>query len=406
MSFGAGREGADGFHDPVADLRSAVDALAVQAPAELTDEELGADLVRLRRQIDRLEAVFAMRTLAANRRAVGLEDGHPSTPAWIAWKAGMTRAGVARAQRHAELAELLPATGAAWRDGRISSTAVEMIANARVDGFDDALVATEPELLDLACRGDHQSLRILTRHAKECARADGSLPAPPDGVQFSPVGDRWVLSGEFGGTGAETVAQALDVFTRPPTAEDGSTSAMRRAEGLVRMCEVALARGVDADGARPAVSYATHAPTEGDTTPLTFATFTGVVGPADRELVLCDATITRIETDAEGVPVSVGRASRTWPVAIRKAIVARDRHCRWPGCEVPAPWCDVHHAIAWEEGGETGAGNGHLLCRRHHTFRHRHRDWTYTFDHQEFRVYRPDGTEVHRDPWIDVDIAA
>jgi hypothetical protein len=71
MSFGAGRGGSDGCCDPVGVLNSAVDGLLDQGPGGLTDEELRTDLLRLRREIDRLEAVFAMRVQAANRRAVG-----------------------------------------------------------------------------------------------------------------------------------------------------------------------------------------------------------------------------------------------------------------------------------------------------------------------------------------------
>jgi hypothetical protein len=403
MSFGVGREGFDGFHDPLATLRGAVDGLLAQDPAELTDGELGADLVRLRRQIDRLEAGFAERCLAANRRGVGLEDGHVSSPAWVAWKAGMTRGAVAKSIRHAELCELLPETGAGWRDGTVRTTAVELIAAARVDGCDEELAAMEPEFLDRARRGDHKSLRILTQHFKACARADGSKPVPPDGFTVAEVGDRGVVNGDFAKPALQTIREALEKFTRPPTADDGTSLAQRQAEGFVRMCEVALGRGIDAEGALPAVSYLTHERTADDATePLTLGMFSGVIDPRDRDRILCDATITRIETDPNGTPLSVGRATRVWPTAIRKAIIARDRHCQWPGCEIPAHWCDVHHAISWEDGGDTSSENGHLLCRRHHTFRHRHRDWTYTFDHQRFRAYRPDGTELHPDAWHDI----
>ncbi len=47
----------------------------------------------------------------------------------------------------------------------------------------------------------------------------------------------------------------------------------------------------------------------------------------------------------------------------------------------------------------TSLANGVHLCRRHHVFLHQHRDWHFTFDHQHFRVYRADGTEVHPDAW-------
>ncbi len=190
------------------------------------------------------------------------------------------------------------------------------------------------------------------------------------------------------------------MFTRPPSETDGALPSQRRAEALVRICEIALEHGTDAIGRKPAVAYVIRrgAPSEGQ--------FAGVLDPATRERVLCDASISRVVVDADDVPLSVGRASPTWPVAIRKAIVVRDRRCRWPGCEIPAPWTDVHHFQHWEHGGETSAENGVLLCRRHHTFLHAHSPertgWRYTFADQHLRAHRPDGTELHADRWIAV----
>jgi hypothetical protein len=103
------------------------------------------------------------------RRGIGVEDGYVDTIGWLAWKTGTPGAELRRIVRRAELCELLPATSAAWRAGAITTTAVEMIAAARVAGCDEELAAMEPEFLDRARGGDHQSLGILTRHFKECA---------------------------------------------------------------------------------------------------------------------------------------------------------------------------------------------------------------------------------------------
>jgi hypothetical protein len=400
MGFGQGCGEVTGLVDPVGELRSVADRVIAQDPADLTDAELGLDLVRLRRQIDRLEAAFSDRTLAANRRGVGLADGHRSTPAWLAWKAGMHRGAVNRSLRHAEVCELLPETGRAWRDGEITAAAVELIANARVPGADDALVAVEEEFLDRARRGDHRSLGVLTRHFALCARADGSAPAAPDGLSFVPVGDRHALRGEFGGGAAEIIAAALDAFTRPPQPDDPGTAASRRAEAMVRICEVATGRGADAEGARPVVNYLTQAATASDpAAPLTLGVLTGPVDPRERARILCDATISRVVADPAGLPLDVGRATPVWNRAMRRAVAARSPHCQWPGCDVPAPRCDLHHVEHWEHGGETCVANGCHLCRRHHTFLHQHGDWAVTFVGQVLRVFRPDGSEVFREPW-------
>ena len=129
MSFGAGREGLDGFVDPIGALRVAVDGVAGLDPVAVPEGALGTDLLRFARQRDRQDAAFTAWVLAAVRRGVGVADGYVDTVGWVAWKTGQTRTEVRRLVRRAELAEVLPATGAAWAAGEISTAAVELIAD-------------------------------------------------------------------------------------------------------------------------------------------------------------------------------------------------------------------------------------------------------------------------------------
>src|SRR3954466_915090 len=217
MSFGVDRGALDGFCDPVGGLRTAVDAVLDLDPVEAGTAALKDDLLRWARQRSREDAGFASWVLAAVRRQVGVEDGYVDTIGWLAWKTGISRSDLRKVVRRAELCELLPATGAAWRDGQVSTSAVEMILNARVPNCDDELVAIEPEFLDRAKRGDHKTLQMLTQHFKACARADGSKPDQPDGVTIADVGDRGVLHGDLSKAGLQTVREAIETFTRPPT---------------------------------------------------------------------------------------------------------------------------------------------------------------------------------------------
>jgi hypothetical protein len=66
----------------------------------------------------------------------------------------------------------------------------------------------------------------------------------------------------------------------------------------------------------------------------------------------------------DGSVLDVGRRSRTVPAPIRRALVARDPHCRFPGCA--SRHCDAHHLVHWADGGDTSIANLLLLCRRHH----------------------------------------
>ena len=125
----------------------------------------------------------------------------------------------------------------------------------------------EAEFLDRARRGDHKSLQMLTQHFRACARADGSKPEPPDEFTVAEVGDRGVLPVDVakpGGADRARCAREVHPATRRRTTT--STLAQRQAEGLVRMCEIALERGIDAAGARPSCRYMTHARTADDVT--------------------------------------------------------------------------------------------------------------------------------------------
>src|SRR5438105_112150 len=79
----------------------------------------------------------------------------------------------------------------------------------------------------------------------------------------------------------------------------------------------------------------------------------------------CDSAITRI-TGLGELEWEISHSSRTIPPATRRALVARDHHCVFPGCDRPAPWCDGHHLIFWADGGPTKLENLGLVCVPHH----------------------------------------
>jgi hypothetical protein len=53
-------------------------------------------------------------------------------------------------------------------------------------------------------------------------------------------------------------------------------------------------------------------------------------------LAACDCKIIPVVMNGMGKPLDVGRAQRTVPLGIRRALVARDRGCRFPGLRPPA----------------------------------------------------------------------
>jgi HNH endonuclease len=87
--------------------------------------------------------------------------------------------------------------------------------------------------------------------------------------------------------------------------------------------------------------------------------------------------------------VELGRRKRVVSAQLRKALEARDRHCRWPGCTRPGSWCEAHHVVPWIKGGATNQANLPLLCSRHHVQVHEGR-WQLLVDpYGQVEVVRP-----------------
>jgi hypothetical protein len=81
----------------------------------------------------------------------------------------------------------------------------------------------------------------------------------------------------------------------------------------------------------------------------------------------CDSAVTRVVFGPDGAVVDVGRAQRTVSGQMRRAVIARDQHCVFPGCDQPPSRCEVHHAVThWAQGGDTSVANSALLCWFHH----------------------------------------
>ena len=85
----------------------------------------------------------------------------------------------------------------------------------------------------------------------------------------------------------------------------------------------------------------------------------------------CDCSVARILTAGPSIVLDLGRETRVVSPALRKAVSKRDRCCRFPGCNMPAAFTDVHHIKHWIRGGPTDRDNCCLLCRRHHTMIHK-----------------------------------
>ena len=96
----------------------------------------------------------------------------------------------------------------------------------------------------------------------------------------------------------------------------------------------------------------------------------GHVAEATLERIACDGHLSRVIMFGTSDVLDVGRSTRTATNGQFRALIARDRHCRAPGCTEPPNRCQAHHIEHWTRGGLTDLDNLELLCWNHHRQRH------------------------------------
>jgi hypothetical protein len=83
----------------------------------------------------------------------------------------------------------------------------------------------------------------------------------------------------------------------------------------------------------------------------------------------CDCGVVEVVEGEHGAPLSVGRKRRTVPGSMKRALLQRDRTCRFPGCGNRL-YLEAHHIVHWADGGETSLLNTVLCCSFHHRYVH------------------------------------
>ncbi|QCR19122.1 HNH endonuclease signature motif containing protein [Agrococcus sp. SGAir0287] len=386
------------------------------------------ELAARRRRID--AAIVALAGEAAARsegrpaeESLVRRAGHRSTPELLQHRIGVrarearilcevadaTRAGVALSG--GDVPVPFPAVAAAVAAGWIAVPQAHAIverlraSSARVDV--ESLHLAERDLVDRATGGhDDDEAAMVPEHLGVLARRwlahldpDGDEPRLADQLEQRLLRLRTLADGSIDGRfrctaeQGERIITALDAHVRPrrvsfddpatdaaeasEEASDARTLDQRRMDALVAMvsrhAELASPRVA---GEAPTLTIAVHEdalhgrPRTPDDGPI--AVRSGEAMPtAAAARILCDGFVQALVLDDRGEPLRQGRRQRLFTLAQRRAIVARDRHCRAPGCTAPPGWCETHHVTRWADGGRTDVEDGILLCQHHHTEVHR-----------------------------------
>lgn len=314
-------------------------------------------------------------TLAASEDA-GDHDvmGYPSTVAYLKHRLHMAGGRAHRYVKNARAAVKNAATFSAWKHRQLSSDQVELMFRAS-ERMPDKYPEAENVLLELV--GDDLD---ETRKVLDYWRNDVDLPGVHLDLEeqlqrrhFDVTRkDNGMVAGKFAlpRTDGETFLAAIEALMPPPAESDGRTTSQRRADALSNLGQSFLegSESSTVGGERPHITvHADIDALKGHGGGL-HETADGVVLDTEsvRQLA-CDASVSRVVFGPDSEVLDVGRKTRVIPAGLRRAVVARDRHCVAPGCGRKAGWCDVHHIVSWADGGETVIDNLILLCRYHHT---------------------------------------
>jgi len=344
-------------------------------PAAASADERDEHLMLLETARHELEVQFTETLGAAD--AAGDHDlfGYPSSVAYLKDRLRMAGGRAHRYVKRARAALRHRATFAAWQHRELSTDQADLMFKTS-DRLPDKYPQAETVLLEIVGDSVAETKQVLDYWAHEVDRPGLDLEAQLLRRRFDVT---WrangMVAGEFElpGLAGETLLTALDVLMPPPTPDESRTTGQRRADALEDLARSYLegAETPIVGGEKPHITVHVDLDAlEGKPGGLHETEDGQVLALESTDQLSCDASITRVVFDASSEVVDVGRRTRVIPAALRRAVIARDRHCTWPGCHRSSRWCDVHHVLPWSEGGETVLPNVCLLCRYHHTLTH------------------------------------
>src|ERR1051326_9086682 len=379
-------------------LKEAIANFRRRDSGALTTFARAEELRELRGLIDALEVEFSISARAFQAAGGHLADGYPGVVSWLRHNCKMSGASASDRVCIGKELESLPHTTESLASGRLGFQSAAAIchlyeqAAERRDDLDEEALVSHAENMGVS------EVRELCRRVRYAVDPDGSerddefnfsrrrlhISATSDGMH--------VIDGILDPVGGAAVKTALEALATTGGRDERKHS-QRMADALVELAHHAMDEGrlPTKRGAKAHVNVST-----------TLEGLRGVPGMADidgvpisqktMERLCCDCTVSRV-VFADSVPIDVGRATRAIHPATRRALRARDKRCRWRGCDRPINWTSPHHIEFWGHGGESKPLNLVSLCWFHHRLVHEG-GWQVVKAGEDYRFIPPERTSV------------
>jgi hypothetical protein len=364
-------------------VSTAIALLETESQSFYSDaEKLGAEITELCSYIYAAESRFLALIREFDEKGYWAQQGLFSCAHWLNLKCGIGMNAAREKLRVAHALAELPKISERFDKGQLSYSKVRAITRI-------ADASNEDYLLMIADHGTaHHVEKLVSKYrtAKRLQDAD-IVRAQYNNREMTHYYDhdgclviKARLPAEQGALIVKALEMAMDVQfhsneVSAVASEEPEPIAARRADALTEIAETYMnnneSSGSTADRYQVVVHVATITPETVGAAPGrdSYIEDGPHVTAVTSRRIACDSSVVCIKEDENGEPLSIGRRSRSIPPPMRRALRARDRGCRFPGC-TNTRFVDGHHIKHWADGGDTSLDNLVLLCRHHHHLVH------------------------------------
>lgn len=300
------------------------------------------------------------------------DEGAVNPPQWLSWRAnvaphaGRDMFALARALKD------LPKVKDAFSSGDLTYWQARAIARVADHSSEDVLIHL----------AQHSTVAQLSRICSAYTRV-GRQHAPATAHDHRMFGYHFDDEG-FMEVYARLCPEDAAIFEQAITAvgerlrkeqEENTTTtrgwSQRSADALVEMARIALSDDGEGNGSSPSHEVMVHVDLDTLTTREGRCHVDGgpALAPTVVERILCDSFLTTA-VERDGVVIDVSKRRRTATARQKKALMARDHMCLFPGCSYRR-FVQAHHVEYYvRDDGETVLINLGLLCWEHHRLVH------------------------------------
>ncbi len=359
-------------------LRSALEEWVVEDIEHLHLDQLADDLVELETVSGLLEAERLRRISTFEDRAGPRHFGYPSLTTFLKHRCRMASGRAHRLVARSRVFRTARNTFRAWTAGRLSTDQASVLLEQAVN-LPDQFAGGEERLVDIVEDLGVTDTRRALEYWRQSVDGPGTIRDQLEQMELRGISGSRSLGGMIRVDGwmttsaGEAFLAAIDALMPPPLPDDTRTPRQRRHDALEDLARYYLEHGdtPTVGGEKPHINVVCDLPAlQGIAGGLHETEHGPVLTVQELRALACDCSLSRIVLGPEGEIIDVGRRTRVWTAAQRRAIIARDGHCTWPGCDRDPRWCDVHHLKHWANGGNTDVANGKLRCRFHHVLTH------------------------------------